>query len=901
MKVHSWHSLSVPDVAAQLEVTTNGLTREEAAKRLAEHGPNRVEHRGPPSALLLLVAQFKSPLILILLIAAIVSLLVGEMTDGYVILGVVIVNAVVGFIQERRAGQAMEQLRSLTPQEVHVIRDGDERLVPSEEVVPGDVVVLESGVVIPADGRLIEAVNLKINEAVFTGESVPAEKGSEPVPEPTGQPDQTDMAWRGTTVVNGRGRLLVTSTGMATRLGQIVRAVSHTGREETPFQQNLGSFAKKLTVAIIIFAAIVFVVGLFRDFAIQEIFLLSVSLIVSLIPEGLPVVITITLAFGMWQMAKRKALIRRLAAVESLGSVTIIAADKTGTLTHGQMMVEEVVTIGRTYRVSGEGYGLQGDYYLDDQPADPLEHPEVALALRVGVLCNDARFSTAADGQQQPIGDPTEIALLVAGAKAGLPARKLNETMPRVGEFPFDFALRYMVTFHRTDEAGKQFVAVKGAPRQILDLCGNISIDGKVQTMTDRHRREVRERYEQMASRALRGLAIAYAETKDDWRSLEAHELKGKLTYLGLAGLRDPIRTEARQTMETAQRAGIKLMMLTGDYRVTAAAVGQEVDLLEAGQHDALIDGEELATLSDDELAERLPTLRVASRVSPEQKLRIARALKARQEVVAMTGDGINDVPALSEANVGIAIGQGATDAAKEASDMVVTDGRLSSIVAAIAEGRNIYRNIQRVLMFLLASNFSELLLILVALFGGLPLPLLPTQIIWLNAITDPFMGIALAREPRKATILHEPPRPLRAPIISGQQWLRIFLLAAVIGLSALAVFLMEIRTDARREHVLAMTLTTIALGEWLSAFAFRARRTSLFRMFWTNALLWPTLVMVVAMHLAILYLPALAEVFHVAPLSLADWALVLAFGLPVLVVEEMRKAIVRWRNPHSA
>lgn len=897
MQTVPWHALPIPDVARRLASSPDGVSWSHAEQQLALKGLNLVEHRRGLAGWRLFGAQLKSPLIIILLIAAGIAYAIGEHTDGIVIASIVVFNALVGYWQERQAGRAMERLRSLTPQEVAVIRDGREHRIASERLVPGDVIILETGVVLPADGRLIEAVNLKVNEAVFTGESVPAEKSAAAFPEGTALADQHDMAWRGTTVVYGRGRLLVTETGMATRIGEIVRAVGAAKREATPFQKKLNAFSRRLTGIVFFFALIVFVTGLARALPMETVFLLAVSLVVSLIPEGLPVVITLTLATGMWQMAKRQALIRKLTAVESLGSVTTIAADKTGTLTFGEMMVEHVAVADHVVNVTGEGYSIRGDFFIGQQPLDPSTIPELVVALKVAALCNDARFAETMDGKPSPVGDPTEIALLVLAEKAGFQHRKLLEAMPRVGEFPFDFNVRYMVTFHSVDGGRRQFVAVKGAPRQILDLCDKVSLHGQHHPFRPEAKDRVREQFEHMAQDGLRGLALAYAETTDDWRSLASHHLKGKLTYLGLCALRDTIRSEARETLAIAEQAGIRVLMLTGDYRVTAVAVARDIGLLETPHPLAVLDGKELAALSPAALRERLPHLRVASRVSPEQKLRIARAFVDQGKVIAMTGDGINDVPALSVATVGIAIGANATDAAKDAADMIVTDGRLSSIVAAIREGRTIYRNIQRTLLFLLASNFAELIVIVVALFAGLPLPLLPTQIIWLNAITDPFMGIALAQEPGKATVLQEPPRPVQQPIVNRGQWLRIGWVALAIAFGTFLVFLRELRLGVSPEHLYAMTLTTMALGEWFSAFAFRSSRRSFFSLFSTNRFLWPALALVLALQVGILYVPTLATVFHVAPLTAVDWLIAFLGGLPVLILEECRKALLRRRK----
>lgn len=893
MEPVAWHSLTIPESIERLRSTRQGLTSSDAASRLREVGPNDVEHRGPPSALRLLAAQFWSPLVAILLAAAAVSWLVEERTDAYVIFGVVLFNAFVGFWQERRSGQAMAALKSLTPQEAHILRDGVERLIPAAEVVPGDVILLEAGTVIPADGRLIEAINLKADEAVFTGESLPVEKSTDPVAPTTPLADRHNSGWRGTTVVAGRGHILVVATGMQTRLGAIVAAAGLTRRDATPFQRGLGSFARRLTIAILGLAAVVFLIGLARDLPASAVLLLAISLVVSLIPEGLPVVITLTLAWGMWRLAARRALIRKLTAVETLGSVTTIAADKTGTLTAGQMMVETIVTNRSAFRVTGEGYDRRGDFFLEDQAVDPLASPETSLALKVGALCNDARFAAAPQGVVIPIGDPTELALLVAAEKAGLSLEKLHDEYPRVGEFPFDFALRYMVTIHRQAD-GRQLVAVKGAPRQVLALCQSVSVNGTSVPFDPAAKEQVHAAYEQLAARGLRGLAVAVATVDDDVRSLQDEHVVRHLTFLGLLGMRDAIRPEAKATVEAAQAAGIRVLMLTGDYRVTAQAVATEIGLLARSDDQAVLDGQALADLDDAAVSQRLPHLRVLSRVAPEDKLRIARLLKARGEVVAMTGDGINDVPALTEANVGVAIGAGATDAAKEASDMIVTDGNLSSIVAAVAEGRTIFANIQRALHYLLASNATGLLVILASLAAGLPLPLLPTQIIWLNAVTDPFMGLGLAREPQSPTVLQEPPRPPREPIVTNRDWTRIAALAIAMTIGTFGAYLAAVITGAADGVRFGVTLTALALNEWLSAFAFRAPVRSLVATLRRNRWLAFGLVAVVLLQAVVLYVPPVAEIFHVATLSVV-WALIAVAGaIPVVVVDLLWR---RWRH----
>lgn len=890
-----FHAQSVEEVLQELRTTIGGLTSREAAERRRTFGANIIAPVRPPSDVALFFSQFQSPLVLILVVAAGLSFLFKAPADGWIVLGVVAFNSVIGFLQERKSGQAMDNLKSLTPQIVRVMRDGEERELQASELVVGDIVVLEAGAIAPGDGRLVEAVNLKINEAVFTGESVPAEKTIVPLTETTGISERRNFSWRGTTVTSGRGRLVLTAIGMQTRFGGIVQEVSRIPYSETPFQKSIAAFSRRLAFVILMLSLAVFALTLVRGFPLQQAILLAISLVVSLIPEGLPVIITLTFAWGMWQMAKRRALIRKLVAVETLGAVTVIASDKTGTLTFGEMVVEEIVLDHRKILVTGEGYRRSGDFFERDQRLAATDDPVVRTLLEVGVLNNDSRLSHDERGQEHWIGDPTEISLVVLGEKAGIKHDELEAAFPRVGEFPFDFQLKYMVTFHRAPN-GKFLIAVKGAPRQLLELCLTKRTPNGIEPFTNRDREEVRQAFEEMASRSLRGLCLAYAQTDSDWRSVRHETLNEHLTYLGLIGIRDQIRPEARETVAASRRAGIRVVMVTGDYRVTAVTVAREIGILrdQDNERERVLDGADLESLNDETLRQRLQTAAVFSRVSPEQKLRIARLLKANGEIVAMTGDGINDIPALTEANIGVAIGMSSTDAAKEASEMVVTDGNLTSIVAAVEEGRVIFRNIQRVLIYLLASNFGSLLLILATMFLGFPLPLLPVHIIWLNAITDPVPGIALAREPKSPFVMDEPPRSPRRPVLTNGHWLRISLDGAAIAISTLFVFLVALIQHRPTTEVYALTLTTIALAEWFTALTSRSGRRSVFSRARGNRLVLLALAVVIGMQAMILYVPMLAKAFHLAPLTLADWALALASALLVVVVEEVRKLAVR-------
>lgn len=895
-----WHSRSVEETLKTLHASLGGLTSADVDIRRRQYGSNVLVRTRQRSNLAIFVSQFINPLVFILIFAAVVSFFFRAPADAWIVIFIIMFNGVVGFLQERRAGEAMGRLRDLTPQTARVLRNGVERELPADELVVGDVVQLEVGSLIPADGRICEAINLKMNEAVFTGEAAPSWKRVEPLAPGTDVSERRNLAWRGTTVASGRGLLLVTAVGSSTRFGQIVQEVSGIGTQRTPFQKKIAEFARRLAVVIIMLSVGVLILGVLRGEAFERSLLLSISLVVSLIPEGLPVVITLTFAWGMWQMAKRRALIRKLYAVETLGSVTVIATDKTGTLTFGEMMVEQIDADGRTIMVTGEGYRRTGDFFIGERRVSLIEDPVFRKLIEVGVLNNDSRMTHDDKDHERWLGDPTEVSLIVLGEKAGVKHVDIDLALPRVGEFPFDFDLKYMVTFHTTSN-GRTLIAVKGAPRQILDLCTKKLTSNGVVPFTKDDQDAVRTAFERMAEDTLRGLCMAYAEVDDRWDALNREQLKDHLIYLGLVGIRDTVRAEARMTIAAARDAGIRVIMLTGDYRITAVNVAQGIGILTGPDNEeSVIDGKELATMADSELRSKLNTVSVFSRVTPEQKLRIARALKANGEIVAMTGDGINDVPALTEANIGVAIGESSTDAAKEASEMVVTDGNLSSIVAAVEEGRAIFRNIQKVLIFLLASNLGGLVLIMITMLFGLPLPLLPIHIMWLNVITDPFIGIALAREPKGPDIMHEPPRSPSAAVIDSGKWARIALNGTAIGFSTLAVFLVMLTHGRSEREVYAVTLTTMALCEWAVAFSCRSSRRSIVSRLLVNKYILPVMGVVLLMQLAVLYLPFLTESFKTTHLSITDWLFSLAGAAFVIAVEEVRKMFVR-RRPHAA
>lgn len=883
-----WHALTIAEIFQHLSTGVEGLSSERIDAIRANLGSNHLPSARRRSGWLVWLDQFRSALIYILLIAAIVSFVVGESQDGIVIIGVVLLNATIGFRQERQSSDAVKKLLQLAPQIVHVIRGGVEHEVIADEIVVGDLVVVTTGDTIPADGRWVENVNVRVNEAALTGESVPVNKLVEPLSIKADLGERHNMAWRGTTVVAGRGHFIVTAVGSATRFGKIIAEVQNLPVEVTPFQKKLGQFSQRLAVVTLFVGAGVFGLGLARDLPVEEMFLLAVSIIVSIIPEGLPVVMTMAMAWGMWAMAKRQALVRKLVAVETLGAVTVVATDKTGTLTFGEMMVERVWVDQLSFRFSGAGYDPHGQVRLNLNTVEPRDFDGLTLALRLGAMNNDGRFTEKKDGTRQAIGDPTELALIVAAGKAAWSKHDLDLAYPRLGEFAFDYTKKYMVTWHQFSPT-ERLVTIKGAPREVMALCANHWTAGGIQPFTAADQVVVTEVYERWASEALRGLAVAQLIVPAD-QAVAPEQAFGHFTFIGLFGIADAVRPEAAEAIRQMHRAGIRVIMLTGDYQKTGIAIGQELGLIGIPRPEQLLDGADVDSLDDVALRQRLAHARIGTRLTPEHKLRMAHLMKQDGAIVAMTGDGINDVPALIEANVGIAVGQNSSDAAKEASDILLVDGNFQSITAAIAEGRRIFRNIRRVMFYLLASNFGELVLVVGALLAGLPLPLLPKQIIWLNAGTDPFMGIALAREPQSPLVMREQPHDPKRPIIEPAIWRRITTTALTIGLSGLAVFFWAYSSERTEREIYAITLTTVALGQWFVALNARSSVRTIFSDRRSNPSMLTAFATVIIMQAAILYIPFLADIFHVAPLSLNEWLIAILGASPIVLIDEIRK-----------
>lgn len=883
----SHHHLPAHEVVLLLETdVAKGLTSNEAAARLARFGPNvlpKFRRHGP---LIRFLFQFHHPLIYVLLAATVVTLLLGEWVDAGVIFGVVLVNAIVGFIQESRAEAALDALASMMTTEAKVRRDAQAVRIPSEEIVPGDVVLLESGDKVPADLRLTRVRELRIDESALTGESLPVEKVDHVLPSETVVSDRKNMAFSGTFVTYGQGTGVVVSTGVETELGRIHQLMGETTQLETPLTQKLASFSKALTVAILGLAALTFLLGLWRGQEAKEIFMAAVALAVGAIPEGLPAAVTITLAIGVSRMAKRNAIIRKLPAVETLGSTTVICSDKTGTLTKNEMTVQALWVGGRSFEVEGAGYESVGAIQEEGSDQSVPLSPAVIDLLTAGALCNDAQH-VERDGRWAIIGDPTEGALLVAARKAGLDPAQLNESRPRLDAIPFESERQFMATLHRveapaTEELRQSVVYLKGAVEKLVPLCDRLlELDGAERPFDPSI---VLEQVERFAAKGLRVLAFA-RKAMPAAASLTEQEVKGGLTLLGLQAMIDPPRPEAIAAVRACQQAGIAVKMITGDHAVTAKAIAGQIGLNGRKGSDGraliVMTGQELAATPQERLPDAAERTAVFARVSPEQKLRLVEALQARAHVVAMTGDGVNDAPALKQANIGVAMGRGGTEVAKEAADMVLTDDNFASIEAAVEEGRCVFDNLTKFIVWTLPTNMGEGFVLLAAIALGTVLPILPVQILWINMTTAVALGLMLAFEPKEPGIMTRPPRDPNQPILTGVLIERVIIVSILLLAGAYGVFLWELdRTDS----IMAARTTAVnvfVMVELFYLFNCRSLEHSMFYVgVFSNPWIWVGVIAMTVLQLLLTYVPVMNRLFHTVPIDGTAWALVLVVAL---------------------
>ncbi len=893
---HPWHAADVDQALRQLAANRQGLTQSEAERRLAEYGANRLTPPRARSPLMRFLAQFDNLLIYILLGAGLVTILLGQYVDAGVIFGVVLINGFIGFIQEGKAERALEAVRGLLSPQATVIRDGHRQTVPAEQLVPGDLVFLQSGDRVPADLRLLAVRELRIDEAMLTGESMPTGKQIDPVAADAPLGDRDNMAYSGTLVTYGQATGVVATTGDDTEIGRISSLLAQVQTMDTPLTVQMARFARWLTGAILALAAATAVFGvLVRGYPTSEMFLAAVGLAVAAIPEGLPAIITITLAIGVQRMAARNAIIRRLPAVETLGSVTVICSDKTGTLTRNEMTVQAVATRHQLYDVTGVGYDPHGGFSANGQDTTAAEHPVLAELGRAAVLCNDARVIPQ-DGQWRVEGDPMEGALLVLGAKAGLGGDHLTEELPRDDVIPFESEHRFMATLHH-DHAGHRVIYLKGAPEVVFARCSaQRTASGDTPLELDYWHRSL----EAIGARGQRALAFATCAATTEQTTLDFAHVAGDLTLLGLVGIIDPPRTEAISAVAECRSAGIAVKMITGDHASTALAIGRQMGITD-GEH--AISGHEIDQLDDNALTERVMQEDVFARASPEHKLRLVQALQANGQVVAMTGDGVNDAPALKRAGVGIAMGLKGTEVAKEAAEMVLADDNFASIGHAVKEGRTVYDNIKKSILFILPTNGGEALTILAAVALGTMLPVTAAQILWVNMITAVTLALALAFEDGEADLMKRPPRPVGEPLLTRFMIWRILFVSLLMVLGTFGLFLWERSqgTDLATARTIAVNALVVAEVFYLLNARFLTASVLNANGLFGNRYALAAIAVVLCFQLLFTYLPLMQTFFGTAAIDTGAWARILGFGVALFLLVEGEKAVLRRRRARSA
>ncbi len=912
-----FHLMDADDAARRLGTDPyKGLEPAEAARRLGEDGPNRITARRQQGPLVRFLLQFHQPLIYILVVSGGITVALGEWVDAGVIFGVVVVNAVVGFIQESKAVNALAALARTMTAEAVVVRGGRQERIPAEELVAGDLVLLQSGDKVPADLRLVQARELRIDESALTGESVAVDKSADPMAADAPVADRSNMAYASTLVTYGRGSGIVTATGDRTEVGKISTMIATADELATPLTRKIAAFSHVLLYVILGLAGVTVAVGLWRGESLFDMFLAAVALAVGAIPEGLPAAVTITLAIGVGRMAARKAIIRRLPAVETLGSTTVICSDKTGTLTENQMTVQEIVAGGLAAELSGVGYDPRaGRLAVAGGPFDPRRHPALAECLRAGLLCNESRLAEE-DGAWSIDGDPTEGALLVAAVKAGLDPAAEEARFPRLDILPFESAHQYMATLHGTGTDGSRIVYLKGSVEAVLARCATrLGPQGEEEPLDAA---VVHRQVEELAAKGLRVLAFARLLLDGAAAARLDHDtVREGLCFIGLQAMIDPPRPEAAEAVRVCRRAGIQVKMITGDHAATAAAIAARIGLTggdDEGRQDQarpdpvrpdpvrpvpVLTGQELAALGEQELAARVEETAVFARVAPDQKLRLVRALQARGHVVAMTGDGVNDAPALKQADIGVAMGITGTEVAREAADMVLTDDNFSSIEAAVEEGRGVFDNLTKFIVWTLPTNLGEGLVIMTAIFLGATLPILPVQILWINMTTAGFLGLMLAFEPKEPFIMDRPPRDPATPILTRPLILRILLVGFLLLVAAFGLFEWELARGASLAEARTVAVNVFVVMELCYLFNCRSLSRSVLRLgLLSNPWVLAGSSAMFLLQLAYTYLPVMQQLFASAAIGAGAWARIAAAGLFVyLVVEGEKRLLYRRRT----
>ena len=874
-----------------------GLARVEVEARLQRFGPNQVSARKRIGEWLRFLLQLHQPLIYILLASAGIAVGLGKWVDASVIFGVVVLNAMIGYIQEAKAEKAINALAKMVVTEATVRRGGEKLRVPSAELVPGDVVLLQSGDRVPADLRLLHQRNLQIEEAALTGESVPVEKQTAPLPAGAILAERTNLAFAGTLVTYGQGEGIVCATGDNTEMGRIAGLI-HTAQDvQTPLTRKIAHFSRLLLWVILALAAATFGVGLLHGESWVDMFMAAIALAVGAIPEGLPAVVTITLAIGVARMARQRAIIRKLPAVETLGSTTVICSDKTGTLTQNQMTVQEIHAGGRLYHVTGSGYEADGAIHREEKPVVVGENVALIETLGAGLLCNDSRLVRDDAGRVLVQGDPTEAALLVAAQKAGLSEAELSGRLPRIESIPFESEYQYMATLHGTD-SGPRIIYIKGAVEALLERCAHALTEAGERAPLDKAL--VLRQAEAMAARGLRVLGFARRDMPPEHSELDHVHVAGELTFLGLQGKLDPPRPEAIAAVAKCKTAGIRVKMITGDHILTARAIAAQIGLA-SGAEVVAFTGRDLDKLTDEELADAAERASVFARVAPEQKLRLVKALQSRGHIVAMTGDGVNDAPALKQADIGIAMGITGTDVSKEAADMVLTDDNFASIEAAVEEGRGVFDNLTKFIGWILPTNGSVALIVLTAVIAGVTLPMLPTQLLWLNMVTAVFLGLALVAEPNEADIMRRPPRDPRRPLLTRPLLMRTGLVSLISLAGGFGLFAWERGIEGTSlDEARTAVVNVIIMVQSFYLLNCRSHTRSMFAIgVLSNPWLLAGLAVTWAAQLAFTYLPVMNRLFHTAPVRAEAWLYIVAIGVFTFLVIELEKWL-RFRPERS-
>ncbi|WP_321462659.1 cation-transporting P-type ATPase [uncultured Vibrio sp.] len=885
-----WHNKSIDDTFSKLSSQPDGLAPQESAQRLSQFGANRLPVSHGRSVFQRLLSQFHNVLIHVLLVVMVVTAALGHWVDAAVVAGVVIINAIIGFIQEGKAENALNAIQAMLAPTALVLRDSHQVKINADELVVGDVVILQSGDRVPADLRLFRSKGLQVAEAVLTGESTPIEKTTLPVNSDSELADRYCMVYSGTMVTHGQGSGVVVATGINTELGKISSLVSRVKPATTPLLKQIAQFSRWLTAGILIVAVATFSYGLLvQGYPITDMFLAAISLAVAAIPEGLPAIMTITLAIGVERMAKRNAIIRRLPAVETLGAVSVICTDKTGTLTRNEMTVQKIITSSNEFRISGTGFDPHGEVSINHTSIYPEEHPFLIQAMRAAVLCNDATIQLH-DDKWQIQGDPMEGALLIAGMKAGIDSETETKSFPRTDLIPFESEHRFMATLHH-NHIGEAYIFIKGAPEQVLDICNQQLVDqNAVNTTTEIDRTYWHEQIEAMAKQGMRVLAIAYRPTKYTQLELTFNDVKDDLIMLGLFGLIDPPRQEAINAIEVCKNAGIRVKMMTGDHALTAQAIAGQIGLINPG--DALT-GQQIDALTDEELFAVAKEVDVYARVSPEHKMRLVNTLQKHQQIVAMTGDGVNDAPALKRSDIGTAMGITGTDSAKEAAEMVLTDDNFASITAAVEEGRAVYDNLKKAILFILPTNGGEALIILAAVVWGFKdLPLTPIQILWVNMITAVTLALALAFEPKEPNLMQRTPRDPDTPLLTSHLIWRVVFVSVILMFGTLGMFVWEMSQQEDIARARTIAVNTLVMFEIFYLFNTRFILDSVFcrQGLIGNFYVLVAIAVLIVFQACFTYLPFMQLLFGTAELEVDVWLRIIVVASSVLFLVELEK-----------